>query len=118
MHEDDWTEFYSLDVENRRRARRVNKEVGVRYLFSQQEVQSSVALNLSTTGARLLLNHTHGGETELTLQLADRVDVLARTVWEVPLAGGKRIAGVTFEHVSREQQAALESLLSDLQRAA
>lgn len=118
MHEDDWTEFYSLDLENRRRAPRVNKEVGVRYLFSQQEVQTSVALNLSATGARILLNHTPRGETELTLQLAERVDILARTVWEVPLAGGKRIAGVAFEHISREQQAALESLLSDLQRAA
>jgi hypothetical protein len=116
--EDDWTEFYSLDLDNRRRARRVNQQIDIRYVFSGQAVCSSVALNLSSTGARLLLNQAPAGETELTLQLADKVDVLARTVWEIPLAGGKRIAGVAFEGVSPSQRVALDSLLQDMLQVA
>lgn len=114
MQTENWTEFYSLDLDNRRRARRVNQQIDVRYVFSGQSVRSSVALNVSATGARLLLNPSPAGETEMTLQLADKVDVLARTVWEIPLAGGKRIAGVAFESVSPDQKAALESLLEDM----
>lgn len=113
MQAEDWTEFYSLEVDNRRRARRINHQIDVRYLFSGQSVCQSVALNLSATGARLLLGAS-GGETEMTLKLADRVDVVARTVWEIPLTGGKRIAGVAFEGVSHHQKVALAELLQDL----
>lgn len=113
----EWTEFYSLEIDNRRRARRVNQQIDVRYVFTGQSVCQSVALNVSATGARVLLGESQG-ETEMTLQLADRVDVVARTVWEIPLAGGKRIAGVTFEGVSPDQKVALDNLLQDLSRRA
>ena len=119
MVTEDWTEFYTLDLENRRRARRVNQQIGVRYLFSGRSVRSSVALNVSATGARLLLDEAPPGETEMTLQLDQKVDVVARTVWETPLGGGKRIAGVAFEALSPLQKSALEQLLQEMvQKAA
>lgn len=115
----EWTEFYTLDLENRRRARRVNRQIDIRYVTNGDGVRSSVALNVSATGARLILEGADvPRDTEMTLQLADRVDVLARTVWQTPLPGGKRVvAGVTFEAVNATQKLALADLLRSLEAA-
>lgn len=100
-----------LDLDNRRRAPRVTARLPVRYVGPCATVRSTVTLNLSLTGARLILDRD---ETEVTLQLNDEVDVLARKVWEAPLNGGKRIAGVVFEAMNAGQRAALQRLVERL----
>lgn len=113
----EWFELYDDRTDNRRRARRVNRTVPIRYVGCGGGVQSSVALNVSLTGARVILRGRDGPQ-ELTLKLDTGPDVLARTVWEQPVGNGHcRIAGVVFESVGPGQQAALQRFLEQLEAA-
>ena len=106
-----------LEADNRRYAPRINRQVDVRYRMHGGGVEDSVALNISRTGARIVLRGVAKAfHNEMTLQIDRQVDVLARSVWEQPMPGGHcRIAGVTFEAVGPLQQAAIDRLLSSLQ---
>lgn len=111
-----WLEYYDLEIDNRRRARRVNQMVPVRYRMSGEPVETSYALNISQTGARVVLRGaTSSFRNDMTLELSNQVDVLARTVWEQPMPGGHcRIAGVTFEGMLPSQRKALQGLLNQI----
>ena len=111
-------ELQDLDVDNRRRAHRVNRQVDVRYRVAGEPVSQSVALNLSQTGARIVLRGANANAfgPQMTLEIDRQVDLLARTVWEHAMPGGQcRIAGVVFESVGPLQKAALANLLQKLE---
>ena len=107
-----------LDVDNRRRAHRVNRQLDIRYRVAGEPVNQSVALNLSQTGARIVLRGSNANTfgPQMTLEIDRQVDLLARTVWEHAMPGGQcRIAGVVFESVGPLQKAALTRLLENLE---
>ena len=115
-----WTQFCGLEVDNRRRAPRVNRPLNIRYRLGGQ-VETSVAINISQSGARLVLRSPGGssrpqgepGKKELVLlEIEGKVDVLARIVWADRMPGGQcSIAGVTFEPMGPAQRAALQGVL-------
>lgn len=105
-----------LDVDNRRRAHRVNRQVDIRYRIAGESLNQSVALNLSQTGARIVLRGASGPDPSMSLEIDRQVDLQARTVWEHALPGGQcRVAGVVFESVGPLQNAALAKLLEKLE---
>ena len=109
--EDDWTEFYSLDLDNRRRATRINREVPVNYLDGRMHVGQTLALNVSASGARLILKRPC--YDVITLQLDLHTKILARPVWSRHLSQFS-VVGVEFEITSPEQRRCLERFLSRL----
>lgn len=104
----------AAELDNRRSAPRLNRQFGIRYQATGEAEAESVALNISATGARILL---HGATAwpALTLDLGENLRLQAQTVWEHPLEGGHgRIVGVQFSPLGAEQQDALLRLLSRL----
>ena len=81
----DWTEHYDLDTDNRRRATRINREFPVQTVDDQERLGRGSAINVSATGARLVLTRPCRGE--FTLQLDGQTQVLARPVWLRELSG-------------------------------
>jgi c-di-GMP-binding flagellar brake protein YcgR len=113
-----WCEFDEvLHLDNRRRADRVAGEVAAQYCTESGATGSARTINLSSTGARMVVQDEGLKEGEFTLQLGS-VQVLARQVWETPLLRGRsRVVGVHFSSISPTQRLALQRLLGDLQRA-
>ena len=100
-----------LNLDNRRRATRINREIPINYLDCTMRVGQSVALNVSASGARLVLTHPcHGA---ITLQLDLHTRVLARPVWSRHLSRYS-VVGVEFEVTTLEQRRSLERFLSRL----
>ena len=101
---------------NRRQSPRIQKEVSIRYVCSGGNIRHGTAVNISQTGARLRL-----GEADvknLTVEFEGRVAVLARPVWECPLAEGEHEVGVEFEGFHWSQKVVLEHYLSELESRA
>ncbi len=113
-----WCELDELlQLDNRRRADRVAGEVTAQYCTESGATGSARTINVSSTGARMVVQDERLREGEFTLQLGS-VQLLARQVWEAPLLRGKsRVVGVHFSSVSPTQRQALQRLLGDLQRA-
>lgn len=106
-----------LDLENRRGAPRLSYAVDIKYVRQGGSIQSGRAINVSQTGARLMLDE--GSECpELTVEFEGKVALLARQVWEHRLPGGKKVVGVIFEGFHWGQRVALDDYLFDLERSA
>ena len=106
-----------LHLDNRRCAERVAGSIAVQYCTERGEVGAAQTINLSSTGARMVVAESRLREGEFTLQLG-AVQVLARQVWETPLPRGRsRVVGVRFSSVSPSQRLALQRLLGELQKA-
>ena len=105
-----------LELDNRRETDRLNRKVSVRYRIAGESPESSFTLNLSPTGARVVLKGARPSyRNEMTLELGHQVNLRARTVWEEPLPGGHcRVAGLTFESMQPSQRNALHRLLNAL----
>lgn len=101
-----------LDLKNRRRAGRINRAVQVAAVDVFQRRRNSVALNLSCTGARLVL--THPCPEVLLIELDSRTRVVARPVWKRPL-DRSMVVGVRFEFPSQRER---EQVIRFLQRLA
>src|ERR1022692_1414837 len=72
------SEDTELDVDNRRRARRINRKISVRYRLAGEQAQTSFALNVSATGARVVLKGALPSfRNEITLELGNQVDLVA-----------------------------------------
>lgn len=101
-----------LDLKNRRRAHRVNRAVRVTALDRQAHRSQSVALNVSSSGARMVF--THSCPESFTVELDAQTRVLARPVWKRPL-DRSMIVGVRFEFRSERER---RQVISFLQRLA
>ncbi|MBX3168839.1 MAG: PilZ domain-containing protein [Candidatus Eremiobacteraeota bacterium] len=97
-----------LDIQNRRRATRVNRAVRVTTMDRDYRRGLSVALNVSSTGARLVL--TQGCQETFLVELDAHTQVLARPVWKRPLKRSM-VVGVRFEfRCDRERQQVIRFL--------
>ena len=110
-------ELKELDAENRRGAPRLARTLDVRYVHVGGCIQSARAINISQTGARLMLEGSAVG-TELTVEFEGKLAVLARAVWQQMLPGGKQMVGIVFEGIHWGQRLALDDYLFDLERRA
>lgn len=111
-------ESEDLELPNRRQAHRVRQTVSIRYLHQGGKVHEGSALDISQSGARLILDEQDVASPELTIEFEGKLAVLARPVWEERLAGRKRVVGVVFEGFHWGQKIALETYLLDLQSRA
>ncbi len=107
-----------LELENRRNARRISRLLNIRYVHQGGSIQAGSALDISETGARLVLDENESFPQELTVEFEGKLAMLARTVWEQPVAGKKRVVGVVFEGIHWGQRVALEDYLFDLEHRA
>lgn len=107
----DWVDHYELDTDNRRRAPRINRQFAVQCVDDQERVERGSALNVSATGARLVLKRPCSGE--FTLQLDDQTQVLARAVWTQQLSG-YAVVGVEFDLSVADQRRSVAGFLSRL----
>jgi c-di-GMP-binding flagellar brake protein YcgR len=105
-----------LHLDNRRRATRVNRQLEVSYCVPDAAPARGLALNVSQSGARVLLRGDGSHSREMTLRFDGNVTLLARTVWERPINANCRIAGVRFEAVDEQDRQALTGLLYRLSR--
>ena len=106
----------SWNPDNRRAARRINIPMDVRYCVSESESRNALALNVSATGARVLLRGASTVGKMMTLDLGREVSVLARTVWEQPLGRSCRIAGVAFVDGGPRYRETIKDLLTRLEQ--
>ena len=107
----DWTEHYDLGTDNRRRATRINRQFPIQVVDDRERLGCGSAINVSATGARLILKQPCRGE--FTLQLDDQTQVLARPVWTRELSGFA-VVGVEFDLTGEEQKRSLQGFLTRL----
>jgi hypothetical protein len=107
----DWTEHYELDTDNRRRAPRINRQFAVQYVDEREQVGRGSALNVSATGARLVMKRPCQGE--FTLQLDEQTQVLARAVWTQEHSS-YAVVGVEFDLSIADQRRSVAGFLSRL----
>ncbi|ODT63223.1 hypothetical protein ABS71_14590 [bacterium SCN 62-11] len=97
-----------LDCKNRRRASRINRAVQVTAVDQECRRRLSVALNVSSTGARLVLPPSC--PERFLIELDAHTKVVARPVWKRPL-DRSMVVGVKFEfHSDRERQQVIRFL--------
>ena len=110
-------QLFDLEPENRRSAYRVSRPLDIRYVRPGGTIQSGRAINISQTGARIMVEA--GGECpELTVEFEGKIALLARTVWRQKLPGGKQVVGVVFEGFHWSQRVALDDYILDVERRA
>lgn len=110
-------EHLENELSNRRGAPRLSRTLDIRYVGQGSGVQAGQAINISQSGARLILDESV--ETpELTVEFEGKIAVLARTVWRQPLTGGRQIVGVVFEGFHWSQKVALDNYLFQLESQA
>jgi len=104
---------------NRRGGVRIPLDTQVPYAVDGEQVHYAHGLNVSRTGARLILRGEHSTLLRtLTLQVAG-MEIRGRVVWEEKMDRGHcRVAGVRFERLTASQRRVLESLTAPRQQAA
>lgn len=105
------------DLSNRRGAPRLSRVLNIRYVRQGGRVLDGQAVNISQTGARLILEDATD-DCELTVEFEGKLAMLARTVWRQPLANGRQIVGVAFEGFHWSQRVALDNYIYHLEQAA
>jgi len=105
------------ELSNRRGAPRLSRTLDIRYVRQGEGVQAGQAVNISQSGARLILEDGVDNP-ELTVEFEGKIAVLARTVWRQPLTGGRQIVGVVFEGFHWSQKVALDNYLFRLENQA
>lgn len=101
-----------LDLKNRRRAHRINRALQVTAVDAQYRRRLTVALNVSSTGARLVL--TEACPERFLVELDAFTQVVARPVWKRPL-DRSIVVGVQFEFRCERER---ERVIRFLQRIA
>lgn len=99
---------------DRRQSYRLKCNLPLRYSRGGQRVCSGRTVDISETGACLVLDEAASSPTQITLELEGRVTLLARTVWAERLPDGKRLVGVTFEGMHFGQCLTVSNYLSEL----
>ncbi|MBS2037999.1 PilZ domain-containing protein [bacterium] len=105
------------DLCNRRGAPRISRVLDIRYVPQGGGVKSGQAVNISQTGARLILEDA-ADNCELTVEFEGKIAMLARAVWRQPLTEGRQIVGVVFEGFHWGQQVALDNYIYHLEQQA
>ncbi|MBX3169539.1 MAG: PilZ domain-containing protein [Candidatus Eremiobacteraeota bacterium] len=105
------------ELSNRRGAPRLSRTLDIRYVRQGGGIQAGQAVNISQSGARLILDDA-AENAELTVEFEGKIAVLARTVWRQPLSGGRQIVGVVFEGFHWGQKVALDNYLFQLESQA
>lgn len=96
---------------NRRNSPRISRILNIRYVRNGATVQAGEALDISQTGARLVLDDS---AEELTVEFDGQLSVLARTVWQQERADGKHVVGVVFEGLHWGLRRALDDYVDQL----
>ncbi|MFN8610288.1 MAG: PilZ domain-containing protein [Vulcanimicrobiota bacterium] len=99
---------------DRRQSPRLNYTLPLRYSRGGQRVYTGHALDVSETGARLVLDEAASSPERLIVELGGKISLQARTVWAERMPGGQRLVGVVFEGLHLGQARALSSYLSEL----
>jgi hypothetical protein len=99
---------------DRRDSSRLRCLLPLRYSRGGSKICSGYALDISETGARIVLEDAASSPAQITLELEGRVTLLAHTVWAERLPDGKRLVGVRFEGMHFGQRLAVTSYLSEL----
>lgn len=99
---------------DRRLSNRHKCKLPLRYSRGGPRVCSGYTVDISETGACLVLDEASSSPTQITLELEGKVTLLARTVWAERLPDGKRLVGVSFEGMHFGQCVAVANYLSDL----
>ncbi len=99
------------DLKNRRRANRINRALQVTALDHQKRRLLSVALNVSATGARLVL--TRPCPESFTVEFDAHTRVLARPVWKRALQRSQ-VVGVQFDFRSEAERRQVFAFLQRL----
>ncbi|MBS2033398.1 PilZ domain-containing protein [bacterium] len=99
---------------DRRQSPRLKYSLPLRYSRGGQRVYSGHALDVSATGAKLVLDEAASSPDRLVVELGFKVCLQARTVWAERLPSGQRMVGVVFEGVHSGQLQALNDYLSEL----
>lgn len=110
-------EIFENELSNRRGAPRLSRTLDIRYVHPGDGVRAGQAVNISQSGARLILEDG-ADKAELTVEFEGKIAVLARTVWRQPLTGGRQIVGVVFEGFHWAQKVALDNYLFELESQA
>lgn len=105
------------NLSNRRGAPRLSRVLNIRYVRQGGGVQRGQAVNISQSGARLILEDA-AENCELTVEFEGKIAVLARTVWRQPLTEGRQIVGVVFEGFHWSQKVALDNYIYHLEQQA
>lgn len=101
-----------LNLINRRHNKRVALSLKCENRLGSGKSTSSSTINLSRTGARLLVDAHTAAEPGFELRLSSNLKLAATTVWREPVGQGQRcIVGVNFENVSDEDCWQLMSLM-------
>lgn len=99
---------------DRRQSPRLNYSLPLRYTRGGQRVYCGHALDVSETGARLILDEAASSPDRLVVELGGKISLQARTIWAERLPGGQRMVGVAFEGLHQAQLRALSNYLSEL----
>ena len=105
------------ELSNRRGAPRLSRNLDIRYVHQGGGVQAGQAVNISQSGARLILEDGDA-DAELTVEFEGKIALLARTVWRQPLHNGRQIVGVVFEGFHWSQKVALDNYIFQLESRA
>ena len=98
----------------RRESTRHKYTLPLRYTRGSNRVFSGRTVDLSQTGACLILDGTASSPHLLTLELGGKVTLLARTIWAERLPDGQQLVGVAFEGMNSGQRLAVADYLSEL----
>jgi len=101
-------------IPDRRESIRLKRRCLVAYSRGHGSVNQGQTLDISETGARLLLDQAHSSPTSLALEFEGRLSLLARTVWCERESDGRRMVGVRFEGMDLGRRSALSCYLNDL----
>lgn len=105
------------EVSNRRGAPRLSRTLDIRYVRQGETVQVGQAVNISQSGARLILDDAME-DPELTVEFEGKIAVLARAVWRKPTTDGRQVVGVVFEGFHWSQRVAIDNYLFHLENLA
>ncbi len=114
-HQSSSSQASELVIDNRRVAYRFAANVPLECSYSDGTSSSGTSINLSRTGARVVLRGAQLESTgDVTLKLGSGLELTAHRVWEQDLAyGSSRVVGLSFNTPSLQQQAKLNRFLSD-----
>lgn len=101
-------------MSERRSSHRVRCSVQILYSRGSGRIAGGKALDISETGARLVLAEAASSPTELTVEFEGRLQLLARAVWAERLPNGEQLVGVCFQGVHFGQELELADYLSEL----
>lgn len=99
--------------DERRRQPRISCQRLARYARGHR-VQSAQLLDLSASGARLILEGAHSAPEHFRLELDGSVQLLAQTVWSQRDGQGRQQVGVRFPSQPWGWKAALDDYLRSL----